>query len=99
MSQYSHQKDGLRNFQILEGIYSFLAYLAFVKDEKISRNLSDELKKFRQQRGIGWLEIIRYQRFGKNYLLYLPVRKKIYYLLYFMGQEALLRKLAKNTSR
>lgn len=98
-SQYSHQKAGLRNFQILEGIYSFLAYLAFVKDEKISRKLSQELKKFRRHRGIGWLEIIRYQRFGKNYLLYLPTRKKIYYLLYFMGQEALLRKLAKNTSR
>lgn len=92
-SQYANEKNGLKNFQILEGIYTFLAYLAFVKNDEVYRKLSLALKKFRKERRIFLSEILWYKRFGKNYLLYLPVKKKIYYLLYFFGQERLLRKL------
>ena len=63
-SDYAHKKKELKNFQIFEGVYSFLAYLA-----------------------------LTYSRFGKNYLLYLPLKKKIFYLLLFAGQQKLIRKL------
>lgn len=92
-SQYADEKNGLKNFQILEGIYTYLAYLAFVKDDEVYQKLSLALKKFRKERQISLAEILWYQRFGRNYLLYLPLKKKIYYLLYFFGQERLLRKL------
>ena len=70
-----------------------LAYLAFVKDGETYRKMSQELKIFIRKNNISTFEIFSYQRFGRNYLLYLPLKKKIYYLLYFMGQEKLLQKL------
>lgn len=90
-SNYSDQKDALKGFQILEGIYTFLAYLAFVKDTKLFYKMSRKLKDFRKERKISTAEIILYRRFNKNYLLSLPLKKQIYYLLYFFGQEKLIR--------
>ena len=92
-SQYSQHEKELKNFKILEGIYTYLAYLAFVKDGETYRKMSQELKIFIQKNNISTFDILSYQRFGRNYLLYLPLKKKIYYLLYFMGQEKLLQKL------
>lgn len=92
-SIYSNKIIVWKNFQILEGVYTFLAYLAFVKDDQLYFEMSEELKKFIEKNNISSLEIFSYQRFGKNYLLSLPLRKKIYYLLYFCRQEKLLRKL------
>ena len=98
--EYSHKEkndlwnvEELKNFKILEGIYTYLAYLAFVKDGETYRKMSQELKIFIQKNNISTFEIFSYQRFERNYLLYLPLKKKIYYLLYFMGQEKLLQKL------
>ena len=93
ISKYADQKAALKNFQILEGVYTFLAYLAFVKDDLTYRKMSGQLKKFISEKQISVSEILMYKRFGRNYLLYLPLRKKIYYLLYLFGQEKLLRKL------
>lgn len=90
-SKYSDQKDALKGFQILEGIYTFLAYLAFVKDDELLYKMSRKLKDFRKERKISTAEIILYRRFNKNYLLSLPLKKQIYYLLYFFGQEKLIR--------
>lgn len=90
-SKYSDQKDALKGFQILEGIYTFLAYLAFVKDKELFYKMSRKLKDFRKERKISTAEIILYRRFNKNYLLSLPLKKQIYYLLYFFGQEKLIR--------
>lgn len=90
---FAKNQNALKNFQILEGIYSFLAYLAFVKDEKTYHEMSAELDRFRKKHDITTLEILNYERFGKNYLLSLTPKKKIYYLLYFFGQKKLLRKL------
>ncbi|QCX53300.1 glycosyltransferase [Elizabethkingia sp. JS20170427COW] len=87
-----YQKE-LQGFQILEGIYTFLAYLAFVKDSDVFDNMSKELKRFIQKRNIKTVEILRYNRFGRNYLLSLPMRKKIYYLLYFFHQEGIIKKI------
>lgn len=92
-SPYSHKKDELKNFQIFEGVYSFLAYLAFVKEEEIFYSMSDQLVLFMKERQIKIQDILKYNRFGKNYLLSLPLKKKIFYLLFFAGQKKLIRKL------
>ncbi|WP_426476263.1 glycosyltransferase family 2 protein [Chryseobacterium sp. CBSDS_008] len=92
-SSYSHKKEALKNFQIFEGIYSFLAYLAFVKKEEIFYSMSDQLVLFMKERQIKIQDILKYSRFGKNYLLSLPLKKKIFYLLFFAGQKRLIRKL------
>lgn len=92
-SKYKNKKKELKNFQILEGIYTFLAYLAFVKDEENYKKMSLKLKEFIRERKISIADILTYKRFNKNYLLSLPMKKKIYYLLYFFSQERLIRKL------
>lgn len=92
-SAYKNQPQALKNFKILEGVYTFLAYLAFVKDDKVYARMSSELKKFMSVNQLSTSEILSYKRFDKNYLLSLPLKKKIFYLLYFSGQEKLLRKL------
>ena len=92
-SIYFDKTKEWKNFQILEGVYTFLAYLAFVKDKDVYRKMSLELKKFIKKNKISIVEILLYKRFNANYLLSLPVRKKIYYILYFSRQEKLLRKL------
>ena len=92
-SKFAEEEKILKNFQILEGVYSYLAYLAFVKEEEIYYEMSKELDDFRENNNLSTLEILNYRRFGKNYLLSLPTKKKIYYLLYFFGQKKLLRLL------
>lgn len=92
-SRFSHKKREWKNFQILEGVYTFLAYLAFVKDEQTYRKMSAELKQFISSNDITKREILAYKRFNKNYLLSLPLKKIIFYMLYFSGQEKMLRTL------
>ena len=94
-SQYSNEKHALKGFWIMEAVYSYLAYLAFVKDDDLYRKMSTELRKFIKERKISLIEILNYERFGKNYLVSLPIKKKVYYLLYFLRQEWLLRKILK----
>lgn len=93
ISGYSGKRKELKNFQIFEGVYSFLAYLAFVKNEKTFYEMADELAVFMEERKIKIQDILNYSRFGKNYLLSLPVKKKIFYLLFFAGQKKLIRKM------
>lgn len=92
-SPYSQKVKELKNFQIFEGIYSFLAYLAFVKDEKLFYEMAHEMDVFRKDRQIKIQDILKYNRFDKNYLLSLPLKKKIFYLLFFAGQMKLIKKL------
>ena len=92
-SMYSSKKNELKGFQILEGIYTFLAYLAFVKDDEVYRKMNLQLNKFTKERDISLKEILIYKRFGRNYLLSLPFKKIIYYLLCFLGLETLVRKI------
>jgi len=93
ISEYAAKRKEMKNFQIFEGVYSFLAYLAFVKNEETFYKMADELAVFMQERKIKIRDILKYNRFGKNYLLSLPVKKKIFYLLFFAGQKKLIRKL------
>lgn len=90
-SKYANNKLVIKDFQILEAIYSFLAYLAFVKNDKDYYEMSSLLSVFVMNKGIKMKEILQYKRFGKNYLLSLPIRKKIYYLLYLMGFKRIIR--------
>lgn len=92
-SIYSSKKNELKGFQILEGIYTFLAYLAFVKDDEVYQKMSLELKTFIRKRKISIFEILTYKRFGKNYLLSLTLKKQIYYFLYFIGFKQIIRKV------
>ena len=71
----------------------FLAYLAFVKDEEVYHKMSSELQRFIKKRDISFKEKISYKRFGENYLLSLPVKKQIYYLLCFLRLGSLVRKI------
>ncbi|MBW3522031.1 glycosyltransferase [Chryseobacterium sp. NKUCC03_KSP] len=92
-SKYSLKTKELKGFQVLEGIYTFLAYLAFVKNETQFYEMSRELDIFIKKRGIKMKDILCYSRFDKNYLLSLPVKKIIFYLLFFTGQKKLIKKL------
>lgn len=92
-SLYSSKKNELLGFQILQGVYSYLAYLAFVKNENLFYRMSDELDEFMRKRGVKIKDILTYNRFGKNYILSLPLKKMIFYLLFFAGQKKLIRKL------
>ncbi|MCC3215737.1 glycosyltransferase [Chryseobacterium sp. X308] len=92
-SSYSNKSKELKNFQIFEGVYSFLAYLAYVKKDEIFYSMSDQFDLFMKERQIKIQDILKYSRFGKNYLLSLPLKKKIFYLLFFAGQKRLIRKL------
>ncbi|MBW7676993.1 glycosyltransferase family 2 protein [Chryseobacterium chendengshani] len=92
-SKYAEKEKELKNFQILEGVYSYLAYLAFVKNESVFYRMSHQLEVFMKIRNINFKDILFYSRFDKNYLLYLPLKKKIFYLLFFTGQKKLIRKL------
>ena len=56
-------------------------------------DLGMEIKKFIKERDISLKEILIYKRFGRNYLLSLPFKKIIYYLLCFLGLETLVRKI------
>lgn len=92
-SRFSDQKEALKNFLILEGVYTFLAYLAFVKKDADFYRMSQVLDDFMNAKGLETKKILEFNRFGKNYLLSLPLKKKIYYLLYFFGFKGLIRKL------
>ena len=92
-SQYSDKKKELKNFTILEGVYTYLAYLAFVKEEDTFTEMNKALNAFTTKHQISKREILFYQRFEKNYLLSLPLKKKMYYFLCFTGLNQLIRKL------
>lgn len=92
-SEYRDKKKELEGFFILEAVYSYLAYLAFVKDDNIYKKMSTALKNFIQEKGLSVKKILKYRRFGRNYLVSLPIKKKLYYILYFLGQEWLIRKI------
>lgn len=92
-SKYAVLEKDLKNFQILEGVYTFLAYSAFVKEETAYNEMNFALRNFIKKYKISKVEILTYRRFGKNYLLSLPLKKQLYYLLYFTGLYSIVRKL------
>lgn len=82
-SSFSNRTIELKNFQILEGVYTFLAYLAFVKDKSTYLQMRNALSIFMKERQISRNDIFTYKRFGENYFSSLPITKRIYYLIQF----------------
>lgn len=92
-TKYSGRLRELKNFQIFEGVYCFTAYLAYVKDDDVFYEMNKKLEQFMKKRDIRLKNLLNYSRFGKNYLLSLSLKKRIFYLLFFAGQKKLIRKL------
>ena len=92
-SMYSDFKKELKGFQILEGVYTYLAYLAYVRDKDSFEKMYSFYLKFTKNKRISMREILKYKRFDNNYILSLPYRKKIYYLLVFLRQKLILKKI------
>lgn len=80
-SVYSANREELKRFQIIQAYYSYLAYVAYAKDKKIKEKLLAGLTEQLKRMKLTKHEIFNYQRFGANYLLSLPMKKKLYYLL------------------
>lgn len=91
-TKYSDKLKELKNFQIFEGVYSFIAYLAFVKNDDVFYKMCEKLEYFMKERDIKLKNLLNFNRFGKNYLLSLSLKKNIFYLLFFAGQKKLIRK-------
>lgn len=92
-TEYSDRLRELKNFQIFEGVYSFIAYLAFVEDDDVFYKMCEILEQFMTKRDIKLKNLLNYSRFGKNYLLSLSLKKRLFYLLFFAQQKKLIRKL------
>ncbi len=92
-SKYKNKTQQLKNFQILEGVYTFLAYTAFIQDKQTAAKMNKMLAEFREKNRISLSEILLYRRFGKNYLLSLPPKKVLYYLFCFAGLQSWLQKI------
>jgi|SRR5690554_6399056 len=80
-SQYSHQKREWKRFFILQGYYSYLAYVAYVKNNSQRRQLLKRLKLELANHQISKAQIINYKRFNRNYLVSLPIKKQMFYVL------------------
>lgn len=80
-SIYKRNISDLKRFQIFQGYYSYLAYVAYVKDKSLKKNMLLMLTDFLKKNLIDKKEIINYNRFSNNYLMSLPNKKKIFYLL------------------
>ena len=90
-SRYHSHKNALKGFQILEGVYTFLAYLAFVKNKADFYKMSRILDEFMKDNDINAEDILQYKRFGRNYLLSLPLGKKVYYVLSILRLRHIVR--------
>lgn len=80
-SRYREFEEEFERFFIFQGYYSFLAYVAFVREKHLKKEMLDELERQLDKYGISKIKIIRYERFTANYLFSLPMNKQIYYAL------------------
>ena len=88
-SQYKSFNQDLKRFQIFQGYYSFLAYVAYVKEKRIKKEMIDALKFFLMKYEIKRIETISYKRFGVCYFMSLIVKKKLFYLVSFLNLNLL----------
>ena len=79
LSNYNTFAKELKRFQIIQGYYSYLAYVAYVKDKTLKYEMTIELKNFLKKYDISKKEIKNYKRFEYNYLNSLPFKKKVFY--------------------
>lgn len=90
-SKYNTFATELKRFQIIQGYYSYLAYVAYVKDKSLKTKMIEALIEFLRLNNITKKELKTYKRFDKNYLNSLPLKKRIYYRLSLINLQLLLK--------
>lgn len=88
-SQYQKQVNELKRFQIIQGYYSYLAYVAYVNDKVLKTEMIEKLSQFLNQNQIKNSEIRKYKRFEDNYLASLSIKKKIFYCISLLNLSLL----------
>lgn len=89
-SKYNFNQNELERFLILQGFYSYLAYVAYVKDKKLKKKMLEELNEFLWKHKISKFKILNYKRFNENYLLSLPLKKQLFYLSVLVHRNLIL---------
>lgn len=90
-SKYNTFATELKRFQIIQGYYSYLAYLAYVKDKTLKSRMIEALSDFLKENHLTKEELKNYNRFEKNYLNSLPLKKRMYYYLSLMNLQLLIK--------
>ncbi|MDH0658584.1 glycosyltransferase [Empedobacter sp. GD03865] len=90
-SNYNTFVTELKRFQIIQGYYSYLAYLAYVKDNNLKRKMLNVLNDFLKANNLTKKELKNYIRFDRNYLNSLPLKKRIFYHLAMIYPQLLLK--------
>ena len=90
-SRYHNNQTELKRFQIIQGYYSYLAYVAYVKDKPLKIEMIEKLKDFLKFSSIKKSEIKNYQRFEVNYIDSLPFKKKLFYVISLININLLKR--------
>lgn len=88
-SNYNTFATELKRFQIIQGYYSYLAYVAFVKDKNLKSEMLDTLDLFLRNYHLTKKAIKDYQRFDEKYINSLPIKKRIFYQLSFINLKLL----------
>ncbi len=88
-SDYNRFQEDFDRFFMFQGYYSYLAYVAYVKDKSLKKDMLDELARQINIYRISKIKIFRYQRFAKNYLFSLPIRKQVFYGLSLLSRNLL----------
>jgi glycosyltransferase involved in cell wall biosynthesis len=88
-SNYQSNGSELKRFQILQGYYSYLAYVAFVNDSALKELMLNCLKDFIEKNKLLNKEIKQYKRFNKVYKSTLSLKKRLYYELSFINLKIL----------
>jgi hypothetical protein len=71
------QEDSFITWRVARNVLNY-GVIGFNGDERIYNKMATELKSFIKERQISILDIVQYNRFGKNYFLGLPIQKKIF---------------------
>lgn len=90
-SQYALFKTELKRFQIIQGYYSYLAYVAYVKNKVLKRKMLKALSDFLNVSNLTKKELRNYERFDQNYINSLPLKKRLYYYLSLINLQLLLK--------
>ena len=84
-SKYKNFRNDLKRFQIIQGYYSYLAYVVYVKNKDLKNKMIDQLHYFLRQNKLSIKEIKQYRRFNKIYKNTLSMKKRMYYELSFIN--------------
>jgi glycosyltransferase involved in cell wall biosynthesis len=79
-SEYKSEIEELKRFHIIQGYYSYLAYVAFVKNKPLKTEMIKRLQLFIDTNKLTKKNIYHYKRFDNNYIKSLPLKKKVYYI-------------------